>query len=203
LLLNIMQPPDSPQGKGVLRHEFRSRRQAQSNAARAGMDERIRGHLASAIARGSVREVAAFLAFDAEPDLLPLLRQWHEQGVRLALPVVPRDGGRLLSLHAWQPDEQLAENSFGIREPHAGPARDVSKLDLLLIPLVSFDAHGTRLGMGAGYYDRLLAPVRASERPLRVGVAYACQRAERLPREPWDVPLHAVVTEDGWFSCPA
>lgn len=197
-----MQPPDIAMGKGALRHEFRSRRQAQSGTARADLDARIRDHLAKAIATGSVREAAAFLAFDAEPDLLPLLQQWHAQGVRLALPVVPRDGGRLLSLHAWQPDERLAENSFGIREPQAGPAREVSRLDLVLIPLVSFDAQGTRLGMGAGYYDRLLAPVRTAERPLRVGVAYACQRAERLPREPWDVPLHAVVTEDGWFSCP-
>jgi 5-formyltetrahydrofolate cyclo-ligase len=57
--------------------------------------------------------------------------------------------------------------------------------------------------MGAGYYDRFLATGPAAGPPLRIGVAYACQQAKTLPRDPWDVPLHAVVTEQGGLSLPA
>jgi 5-formyltetrahydrofolate cyclo-ligase len=69
----------------------------------------------------------------------------------------------------------------------------------MLLPLVAYDLHGGRLGMGAGWYDRTLAA--HSQRPLRVGVGWALQRHERLPMDDWDQPLHAVLNEKGWFTC--
>ena len=57
--------------------------------------------------------------------------------------------------------------------------------------------------MGAGYYDRALALLPSQSGPLRVGVAYGCQQARQLPEDNWDVRLNAVVTEQGWFTCPA
>ena len=66
--------------------------------------------------------------------------------------------------------------------------------DLVLVPLLSFDAHGYRLGYGGGYYDRSLALLKNSH---AVGIAYAGQEVEHLPREDHDHPLDAVLTEDG------
>ncbi len=69
----------------------------------------------------------------------------------------------------------------------------------MLLPLVAWDRTGTRLGMGSGWYDRTLA--RDTIRASRVGVGWALQEADALPRDDWDLPLDAVVTERGWFTC--
>ncbi|MGH8446644.1 MAG: 5-formyltetrahydrofolate cyclo-ligase, partial [Solimonas sp.] len=69
-------------------------------------------------------------------------------------------------------------------------------LDAILLPLLGFDAHGNRLGTGGGYYDRWLARPRVAQRPRYLGYAYALQQIERVPREPWDVRLDAVITEN-------
>lgn len=150
-----------------------------------------------------IREIAAFLAFDGEPDVEPLLRNWHSQGVGIALPVVPSGGPGDMSMHRWTPETDMGRNMLGIREPRVAGERPLEALDVVLIPLVAFDADGNRLGMGAGYYDRFLAGCKGAACPLRLGVAYACQQAKHLPRDAWDVPLDAVVTERGWLSCPA
>ena len=75
---------------------------------------------------------------------------------------------------------------------------DARWLDLVLMPLVGFDARGNRLGMGAGFYDRQFAFLRhrrAWRRPLLLGVAFEAQRIARLAEAPHDVPLWGVVTE--------
>lgn len=91
---------------------------------------------------------------------------------------------------------RLARRRFGLWEPQRGPRRAPRRLDAIVLPLLGFDSQGTRLGTGGGYYDRALARCRGV-RPLRIGYAYALQQCERLPREAWDIPLHAVVTERG------
>jgi 5-formyltetrahydrofolate cyclo-ligase len=71
-------------------------------------------------------------------------------------------------------------------------------LDLVLTPLVAFDAQGHRLGMGGGFYDRSFAYLLRHSRWLRprlIGLAYDFQRQTRLPHQPWDVPLHAIATD--------
>ena len=78
----------------------------------------------------------------------------------------------------------------------------LDSLDLVLLPLVAYDASGARLGMGGGYYDRWLDPSRSAQVPVRVGVAYHCQQFPRVPMEAWDAPMDAIVNEDGWFSFP-
>jgi 5-formyltetrahydrofolate cyclo-ligase len=55
--------------------------------------------------------------------------------------------------------------------------------------------------MGASFYDRLFQPYSESERPVRMGVGYELQRVENLPCDPWDIRLHGVLTENGWFTC--
>ena len=66
------------------------------------------------------------------------------------------------------------------------------------MPLVGFDLNGYRLGMGGGFYDTSLAYLRrrsAWKKPFLMGIAYECQKVETLPRDPWDIPLDAVLTE--------
>ena len=65
------------------------------------------------------------------------------------------------------------------------------------MPLVGFDEEGGRLGMGGGFYDRSFAftRIRPRLRPTLIGLAHELQKVQKLPVEPWDIPLDAVVTD--------
>ena len=77
------------------------------------------------------------------------------------------------------------------------PVAQHENLDAVLLPLVSFDTLGGRLGMGGGFYDRYFA--ESTTRPWMIGVAYNIQQSEQpLPTQPWDIPLDALVTESGY-----
>jgi 5-formyltetrahydrofolate cyclo-ligase len=87
-------------------------------------------------------------------------------------------------------DEQVASSWGGTQPPDTAP---IVKPDLILVPLVAFDTQLNRLGQGGGHYDRYLAN---HSKALRVGVAWEAQRTPVLPVRLWDVPLHAVITEE-------
>jgi 5-formyltetrahydrofolate cyclo-ligase len=134
-------------------------------------------------------------------DPLPLLRLAHARHKRCYLPVLRPHPRRKLWFVEYRPGEPLARNAFGIPEPRLRNRRIRLPwaLDLLLVPLVAFDANCNRLGMGGGYYDRTLAYLaqrRRWRRPLLVGIAHECQRVDVVPTNPWDVPLDMVATED-------
>ncbi|HBM3014522.1 TPA: 5-formyltetrahydrofolate cyclo-ligase [Klebsiella michiganensis] len=139
--------------------------------------------------------VAVFLSFDGELDTRPLIDQLWRAGKRVYLPVLhPFSPGDLLFLH-YHPSSDLVVNRLNIREPKLD-VRDVlplSQLDVLVTPLVAFDAAGQRLGMGGGFYDRTLQNWR-QHRLQPVGYAHDCQQVDALPTEQWDIPLPAVIT---------
>ena len=139
--------------------------------------------------------VAVFLSFDGELDTRPLIDQLWRAGKRVYLPVLhPFSPGNLLFLH-YHPSSDMVVNRLNIREPKLD-VRDVlplSQLDVLVTPLVAFDAAGQRLGMGGGFYDRTLQNWR-QHRLQPVGYAHDCQQVDALPTEQWDIPLPAVIT---------
>jgi len=104
-------------------------------------------------------------------------------------------------MREWLPDRETVANRYGIAEPANTEDIRIVDIDLVLIPLVGWDRTGGRLGMGASFYDRLFQPFAESERPLRIGVGYELQNVPNIPREPWDVGLHGLLTENGWFTC--
>ena len=94
--------------------------------------------------------------------------------------------------------EGLVLGRFGVREPPPScAAQPLSGSSLVLVPGLAFDRRGGRLGRGAGYYDRALAPVRADGvRPLYFGIGFALQLVDSLPTAPHDVRVDGVVTEE-------
>jgi 5-formyltetrahydrofolate cyclo-ligase len=113
-----------------------------------------------------------------------------EQGCHVAFPrVVARDAG--LEFHRVPDGEVLQPGAFGVHEPLAHWPLVIP--DILLVPLLAFDVHGTRLGYGGGFYDRTLSQLRVRA----IGIAYASQQMELLPRDGHDYPLDAVLTENG------
>jgi len=185
-----------------LRKELRRKRAVIDPVRRSRWDMRINRNLEQYARQMSTRVVAAYLAFDGEPDLLPALTRLGHEGVKLALPVIQDIPGQaIITMKAWSPDMQLVANRYGIAEPFETEDVHTSDIDLVLVPLVGWDHAGGRLGMGAGFYDRLFQPFAGLEKPLRIGVAYELQRVSCVPRDPWDIRLHGVLTENGWFTC--
>ena len=142
------------------------------------------------------RRIAAFLAFDGEPNLEFLLMRLEALGKALALPVLER--GAKMRFCAYRTAAPLRPNRYGIAEPALGRRVPTLALDLVLTPLVAFDDAGHRLGMGAGFYDRHFGPLPPALRPPLVGVAHEVQRAASLSADPWEAPLDAILTEAGW-----
>jgi len=141
--------------------------------------------------------IACYLANDGEIDLGPAMRLLGRGGRQILLPVLH---GEKLWFLPYGSETPLARNRFGIPEPavSARRRRPARHLDLVLVPLVAFDAAGNRLGMGGGFYDRTFAYLRNRalwKRPLLIGVAYEFQRLDALPSQTWDIPLQGVATE--------
>lgn len=138
---------------------------------------------------------AAYYPLGGEIDSRLLVDWMRQVGWRIALPTVDQANAPLV-FREWQPDAQLDEGPFGTRQPPRGTPAEIP--NVLLIPLLAFDAEGFRLGYGGGYYDRTLAGLAdAGHRPVAVGVAFAVQEIDAVPHESWDRRLDMVLTERG------
>jgi 5-formyltetrahydrofolate cyclo-ligase len=141
--------------------------------------------------------IGAYWPIKGEFDALPALYRWKEgedvQGRhrQIGLPVIDK-ATKQLRFHVWYPGCAMEEDAYGIPKP-----RDTDRFEpqLLLVPCVGFGPGGVRLGYGGGFYDRTLPML--SPPPVTVGVAYGHGFIPWLRPEPHDVPLDAVLTEDG------
>ena len=167
-------------------------------AARAGQDPalgaRLARHLLDAFPPPLGAVVSGFWPLDGEIDLRPLLHALAGRGHPVALPVTP-PRGRPLRFARWRPGDPLVPGRFGTLHPLG---EDLAP-DVLLVPLLAFDARGNRLGYGGCYYDRTLAALPGR---LAVGCAFAAQEVASVPVEPTDIRLDAVATERGVLVCP-
>ena len=151
------------------------------------------------------QRIGFYLPFRGEIDLLPLLNRVLWLGRPCYLPVVPARFQRLLRFSRLTDRPSWYQNRFGITEHWSPRQLRARQLDLLFIPLVGFDEHGYRLGMGGGFYDASLAYLRRRKvwhKPVLVGVGYEWQKVEKVPHDPWDMPLDAVLTDKHlrWFK---
>jgi len=196
--------PDDAESLPALRRRLRAVRRALGSRRQRTNAEAIVRRLARWNALRRAGNIALYVAADGEPDVRDLICRLPKRGRRWYLPVLRGHLEGRLWFVRHRPGSPLRPNRFGIREPRQRrrAIQPVHGLNLVLMPLVGFDARCNRLGMGAGYYDRSLARLRLRRhwhRPLLVGVAHECQRVERLAPQPWDVPLDAVVTEAGFY----
>jgi len=180
--------------RAELRQFYKRRRADLDPQTRRAAIQSIVRHLSAAPQLQAEQTIAAFLATDTEVELTDWMRGQWARGGRIALPRVADAGA--MTFHAYTATTTLAPNRYGIAEPVSSPLVDPVEIDAVLVPLVAFDRRGTRLGMGGGYYDRFLPQLRSNVPA--IGVAFACQESDApLPRNRWDVPLDAVVTENG------
>ena len=189
--------------RAALRRQLRQARRSLSPLQQQRAARALYRQLAQNPLFRRARHIAFYLPNDGEIDPRLLMREAQRRGKIAYLPVLaswPRTKMRFqrVGLH-----EKLARNRFRIAEPLPRAARQRAPwtLDLILLPLVGFDLHGGRLGMGGGFYDRSLAYRQRHkqwQKPVLLGVAHACQQVDRLTLASWDVRLDAVVTDRDW-----
>ncbi len=127
-----------------------------------------------------------------------MLHRLAGEGHRLALPVM-QGKGRPLLFRAWAPGDAMAAAQWGIAEPL--PEQPEVEPDVVLVPLLAFDAHGYRLGYGGGFYDRSLAGLRARKPVIAVGIGYDELRIDAVPHLDYDQRLDWVLTPSGPLRC--
>ncbi len=145
------------------------------------------------------RHIGIYLANDGEIDPHLYIDLARRKGIHFYLPILhPIYPGKLV-FSPYFDGIRLSANRFGIPEPPfpRSRRRPAWALDAVLFPLVGFDENGGRLGMGGGFYDRTFAfsRIRPGMAPKLIGLAHDFQKVRELPIEPWDVPLHGVVTD--------
>jgi len=184
-------PQKTQDVKGQLRREALARRDALPAQSRQLAAAAIAAcAFPLIIAAGTI--VSGFMPLKSEINPLPLMRKLADAGARLALPVVVGHGKPLI-MRSWQWGEPLVPGVWGIREP--GPAAAEVQPDILLVPLLAFDRSGHRIGYGAGYYDLTIAQLRARKPIAAIGIAFAAQEVETVPRTAFDAQLDLVLTE--------
>jgi 5-formyltetrahydrofolate cyclo-ligase len=139
--------------------------------------------------------VALYKALESEISLKAVAQQLTAQGIALALPVVTGKN-QPLQFRRYRWGDTLKPGVWQIPEPLSDQPEVIP--NLLLIPLLAFDAMGNRLGYGGGYYDRTLRQLRAQSSITAIGVALDCQELPQVPTAPHDEKLDAVLTETGW-----
>lgn len=143
--------------------------------------------------------IGAYWPIKGEFDPLPALHRWKEDGElvdqpeprRIGLPVVNRQH-KTMTFHAWYPGCPMEEDAYGIPKP-----KDTELIvpTLLFVPCVGYGPGGYRLGYGGGFYDRMLASL--TPKPVTVGLGFAQGFVDDLEPEPHDVPLDAILNDNG------
>jgi len=181
------------------RRELRDRRAALTPLQRATAAHAIAGHVGATRWLRGRRPIALYASVGNEVDTMPLRALARRRRCPIYLPCIVDYRARRM-VFALDTGAASALNRLGIPEPDPHALIAPRALSVVLLPILGFDGHGTRLGTGGGYYDRLFAfrrQRRSWHRPLLVGVAFECQRLPLIERCSHDVPLDAVVTERG------
>ena len=189
--------PDTPSRKSALRSALRQRRNSLSPIQQADAAQALVQSVLGLSHWADAQRIALYLASDGEISTSVLASIARSEGKHLFLPILTGEHG--LAFARWETDMTLSVNRYNIPEPPVAAEHcPAAELDMIFLPVVGWDSHGGRLGMGGGYYDRALAGIVG---PVLVGLAYGSQQVEQIPRESWDIVLDYVATDAGLIRC--
>ena len=165
-------------------------RKARTSADLATIEQLLAAHDWSSLINGY--RVTSYVSMATEPPTGALLTKLAVSGISNWVPIMEK--GRAL---AWGKfSEDLAVNNFGVAEPQADDAFELASVSALIIPAQRAGLDGSRLGRGAGYYDRALAqlPSFNAGGPKRIVVVFDDEVDESVPCDEWDEPMDLIVT---------
>lgn len=171
---------------------------ARRKAAHAAAYPGAAGRLSEVLAGYRGVPLSGYMPIRTEIDPTPAMAEAAAHGP-VGVPVIIGPG-QPLRFSWWEPGAAMKDGPFGAMVPMEDSYFDP---EILIVPLVAFDANGGRLGYGGGFYDRTLEGLRRARPTLAIGFAYDAQQADDLPLEPTDQPLDMLVTETRVLSFPA
>ena len=180
----------------TLRKQLRQQRRAVTRTQQQHAQQAVLQRLIRLPKFQYAKKVGLYLDAFGEIHTQRIIEYCFVQGKQVYLPMICNMNQRLvwvqISLQQYR-KQRFAHHRLGMQEPRTSRGKHISHLDMLLMPLLACDTHGTRIGMGGGYYDRTLA--FAPQRPYRLGIAHDFQLIHaRLPRKNWDQPVDALLT---------
>lgn len=198
-----------PDNNTHLRREKRALRQALSPATQQQHSQAILTQIIQDRNYRNADHIACYLANDGEVDPYPIIEHAWFSGKTVYLPILSPlnlSSSKSSSLKnqlyfaPYDANSLLTLNRFKIPEPACKPSqwKTARQLDLLLAPLVAFDANGNRMGMGGGFYDRSLAYLKHRQywkKPRLIGLAHECQKVDKINVESWDISLDKIISE--------
>lgn len=194
-------PADEPDKRTLRRDFLAARNRLTPDDVREAADA-LAGRALGLPEVAGARAVAAYVSVGAEPGTLALLDALRTRGVRVLLPALLPDND--LDWGEYTGEDSLARVRHGGRMELFEPAGErlgpdaVTRADVVLLPGVAVDGRGLRLGRGGGSYDRVLARLAAAgARPALLVLLYDGEVVARVPAEPHDRPVDAVVTPSG------
>ena len=141
--------------------------------------------------------IGCYLPKDDEVDTWPIISRAWQMKKRIFAPIIAQTGEMLF--REVSADSDLINNQYHIPEPVRGEIITPKHLDIVITPVVAFDSRNHRIGMGGGYFDRtfsFLGGRRAQFKPKLIGLAFACQRVEKISPNPWDIRVFTTITEE-------
>ena len=152
-------------------------------------------YLSDALAAHAGAILSGYMPMRTEIDCLPAMvaHCGAGQGGRVCVPVIPGPA-QPLTFQEWTPTARMVEGAFKALIPEGGANLIPT---VLIVPLLTFDRRGYRLGYGGGFYDRTLQRLRMRGPVMAIGFAFAAQEVDEVPIEATDQPLDLIATERG------
>lgn len=188
--------------KQVIRKKICAARAALAISLREEAAKKVCQYVIALPAFKQARFIGLYWPHNEELNPLPILEQAIALNKYCYLPILhPEEDNSLLFL-PYEQKTVLTLNKYGIPQPEFHGNYDnalaINEISIMFIPLVAFDAKGFRLGMGKGYYDETLnKSFNETQQPLFIGLGYAMQEINSLPKDHWDLQLDGVITEQG------
>ncbi|MGB0954702.1 MAG: 5-formyltetrahydrofolate cyclo-ligase [Panacagrimonas sp.] len=183
--------------KSELRRHFRARRKAMLLSQRQKAARLAARKLMRQTTLRRARRIAVYWPVGSELSTLPLIHALLRRRQAVYLPRLASSRRRVLRFGQLLNLSRTHIGPHGIGQARQTKTIAARQLDVIVLPLLAFTANGARLGQGGGHYDRCLQPLRHKRIPWRMGYGFACQQAEVLQPQSWDIPLHAACTEKG------
>lgn len=183
-----------------LRNYYRQLRADLDEAAQVKAGQSLCDRIKALSEYQHAKHIAVYSAVKGEISLEPVIDHALSRGKKIYLPNLDQ---KSLRFSPYFREQKMRINRYKLPEPDVGDDEMLTPeaLDLVLAPLVVFDAIRNRIGMGGGFYDRSFAFRKdpACKTPVLIGVAHELQKVEQLDPEPWDVRLDMIVTDQNVY----
>ena len=177
--------------KKQLRAHYKKLRQAMDKAEKQKCDDKIATMFLESELYKNCDELLIYVSFDIEVDTLGIIRQALKEKTVYCPKCI--SGTNIMEFYEIKAFDDLSQGSYGILEPmtNSGPSSDFSDNSLCVVPALSYDKKGYRLGFGKGFYDRFLSRFNGTS----VGICYQICLCESLPADEYDICVDHLITE--------